>query len=114
MAASSNLRKGWTGIGVPVEVTGIGGPGAPHAFVFERREDVQLQDGEVIDNKIWGFDPHPHDVILRSGCFSCPNLAGANCYQFPLHAFVSKFLWCLSYCSKRRSFVTSMSARIFR
>lgn len=35
-------RKGYLAEGVPVMMTGIGGPGAPHQFTFERRETLGL------------------------------------------------------------------------
>lgn len=59
-------RKNFNQIAIPVQVIGIGGPGAPHDFTFERRENVELQPGESIANTLWGFAPHPQDVILRT------------------------------------------------
>ncbi len=37
-------RKGYLAEGVPVMLTGIGGPGAPHQFTFERRETLGFWD----------------------------------------------------------------------
>ena len=49
---------------MPVFVGGIGGPGAPHEFTFERRDSENLV-GEWIENKFWGYDVHPQDVIFE-------------------------------------------------
>lgn len=48
---------------MPFQLTGIGGPGAPHEFTFRRRDDPELQ-GVHIENTAWGYQLHPHDVIL--------------------------------------------------
>lgn len=58
-------RKGFHAGAVPVFLGGIGGPGAPHEFLFERRDNENLV-GQLIENKYWGFEPHPQDVILRT------------------------------------------------
>ncbi len=35
-SCSSDLRRGWLLGGMPVSLKGIGGPGAPHVFDFQR------------------------------------------------------------------------------
>ena len=64
--AHVDLRKGFHGIAVPVQIKGLGGSGAPHVFTLQRREDLELGPGEEIVNTLWGYNPHPHDVILRT------------------------------------------------
>ena len=59
-------RRGFHSGAVPVFVGGIGGPGAPHEFTFERRDNENLV-GQCIENRFWGYDTHPRDVVLRSG-----------------------------------------------
>ena len=61
----SKPRKGFHSGAVPFHLTGIGGPGAPHEFTFNRRGDEDLQ-GFTIDSKHFGFAPHPLDVVLRT------------------------------------------------
>ncbi|CAK9054939.1 FO synthase subunit 1, partial [Durusdinium trenchii] len=55
--------RGFLSGGVPVGIRGIGGPGAPHAFYFDRRHD--LGANQVVDNEYWGLACHRDDVILR-------------------------------------------------
>ena len=62
----SDLRKGFHAGAVPFHLTVVGGPGAPHEFVFSRREDEDLQGFEIANSK-WGHAAHPQDVILRLG-----------------------------------------------
>ncbi len=56
--------KGWHSSAVPVQLKGIGGPGAPHCFLFQRREDVAVATADI-SNRVWGYEPHPKDIILR-------------------------------------------------
>ena len=71
------LRKGFLSEGVPVAVQGIAGPGAPHVFLFERRENTSVLPANVID-EYWRLQPHPRDVILRhlacTSLFFCEGL----------------------------------------
>ncbi|CAE7465830.1 unnamed protein product [Symbiodinium natans] len=49
-------------------LVGVGGPGAPHVFAFDRRSDLGLED-EDVDSRFWqrlGATPHPSDVVLRT------------------------------------------------
>lgn len=65
-----NPRKGFLSQGVPVNLRGIGGPGAPHCFELDRRSEVPTGEGSLpITDRYWGLPPHRDDVILRSfGC----------------------------------------------
>ncbi|CAK9078225.1 unnamed protein product [Durusdinium trenchii] len=57
-------QKGFHSGAAPFHLTGIGGPGAPHEFTFNRRGDEDLH-GFEIENSKWGYAAHPQDVILR-------------------------------------------------
>jgi hypothetical protein len=51
---------------VAVHVSGVGGPGAPHRFRFERRSNVI---GPIVTPKLWEqTTPHKQDVILTAWC----------------------------------------------
>ena len=57
--------RGWLSH-LRVHVQGIGGPGAPHRFRFERRADIPAQEN-IIAPKHWeGAAAHPQDVILTT------------------------------------------------
>lgn len=59
------LRKNFHLGAVPFHITGVGGPGAPHVFCFQRRSDEELA-GVHIENPHWGYSARPDDVILRT------------------------------------------------
>ena len=49
---------------MPVQLKGVGGPGAPHVFNFTRRCDVP---GVAVANTYWPeFEADHHDVVLRT------------------------------------------------
>ena len=58
-------------------MTGIGGPGAPHEFTFNRRGDEDLH-GFEIENSKWGYAAHPQDVILRLGLSGPPEIVSSK------------------------------------
>ena len=65
----SCVRKGFHAGCVPIHLVGIGGPGAPHEFVFCRRSDQDLHGHMIEENACKDFSTmlaHPQDVILRS------------------------------------------------
>ena len=41
---SAILRKGYLSESVPIHMSGIGGPGAPHSFIFSRRASLSRLD----------------------------------------------------------------------
>ena len=87
------MRRGWLLGGVPVSLKGIGGPGAPHVFDFQRLcnsgsffvsesniifecchtigaepslKFAGLQTTDVQDQRFWRqYRDHPHDVTLQ-------------------------------------------------
>ena len=49
------------------QLRGVGGPGAPHVFAFDRFDDLGLPR-EQINSSFWqklGFQPHGSDVVMR-------------------------------------------------
>ena len=80
-------RKGFHAGAVPFHVAGIGGPGAPHEFTFNRRSDEALQ-GHAIDNSSWGWAEHPGDVILRTA--GQHDRISSECHRFIYQVLVGQ------------------------
>lgn len=50
---------------IPARLLGIGGPGAPHMFMFSRYHMTGLASDEIQDSLYKKYRWHPHDVVLR-------------------------------------------------
>ncbi|CAK9068050.1 unnamed protein product, partial [Durusdinium trenchii] len=63
-------RRAFLSVGVPVQLTGIGGARAPHVFEMDRRES--LGDLAVLfviygaADRFWQLPHHPNDVLIRT------------------------------------------------
>ena len=81
----SCARKGFHAGCVPIHLVGIGGPGAPHEFVFCRRADQDLHGHVIEENACKDFSTmpaHPQDVILRSLLVVCMKNMSKHFSQF--------------------------------
>lgn len=60
---SAILRKGYLSESVPIHMSGIGGPGAPHSFIFSRRASLSRLD--------WGDGQNLPLIITVWGSVLC-------------------------------------------
>lgn len=55
----------WLLSAIPARLLGIGGPGAPHMFLFSRYHMTGLASDQIQDSLYKKYRWHPHDVVLR-------------------------------------------------